>query len=434
MSTVSSSSSSSPPPPSTPPPVAAAPAASPDDADSESSLWDIIAQSHPTLESYGDQELILSSYQPSMDTSLILPDNPPSYSSFASPSYYVTVGTRQDGTPFPLSKPIIREDGLLLVGTEAVADPSNQNREKNRIYVANFLTSSSSAQSVSHFEVEQEVRDIHWVDSHAAVVAIGKEIQLIRLGDPSVGSPCRVQDHIDSVHSDAIREIAVSPTTISHVVSGGFDETVVVTDLRDRGDPRAAAIIAKYDARDVVSSVRWSPAGASHVSWTTDGGDFQVADSRVPSPQLQVPLQTYLKVDKLGGLFAHEYLSDFTVALGFESGYVAMLDLRQPRHSSCTSLVESRLTAVGEIRRSGNKLAIFGRSGFSTADLNDGTTDRMDPITLRQQPTQIAAVSYKTSGEFSFERGAHLAVSDNMGIVSVYTTENNIFGGGSGGW
>ncbi|KAE9002472.1 hypothetical protein PR001_g18249 [Phytophthora rubi] len=111
-----------------------------------------------------------------------------------------------------------------------------------------------------------------------------------------------------------------------------------------------------------------------------------------------------------------------------------MLDLRQLRHSSCTSLVESRLTAVGEIRRSGNKLAIFGRSGFSTADLNDGTTDRMDPITLRQQPTQIAAVSYKTSGEFSFERGAHLAVSDNMGIVSVYTTENNIFGGGSGGW
>ncbi|KAE8915671.1 hypothetical protein PF005_g10594 [Phytophthora fragariae] len=412
--------------------MGAAPAASPDDGDSESSLWDIIAQSHPTLESYGDQELILSNYQPSIDTSLILPDNPPSYSSFASPSYYVTVGTRQDGTPFPLSKPIIREDGLLLVGTEAVADPSSQNREKNRIYVANFLTSSSSAQSVSHFEVEQEVRDIHWVDSQAAVVAIGKEIQLIRLGDPSVGSPCRVQDHIDSVHSDAIREIAVSPTTISHVVSGGFDETVVVTDLRDRGDPRAAAIIGKYDARDVVSSVRWSPAGASHVSWTTDGGDFQVADSRVPSPQLQVPLQTYLKVDKLGGLFAHEYLSDFTVALGFESGYFAMLDLRQSRYSSCTSLVESRLTAVGEIRRSGNKLAIFGRSGFSTADLNDGTTGRMDPITLRQQPTQIAAVSYKTSGEFSFESGAHLAVSDNMGIVSVYTTENNIWGGSSG--
>ncbi|KAE9080773.1 hypothetical protein PF006_g27249 [Phytophthora fragariae] len=163
-------------------------------------------------------------------------------SALSTPSYYVTVGTRQDGTPFPLSKPIIREDGLLLVGTEAVADSSSQNREKNRIFVANFLTSSSTAQSVSHFEVEQEVRDIHWVDSQAAVVAIGKEI------------------HIDSVYSDAIREIAVSPTTISHVVSGGFDETVVVTDLRDRGDPRAAAIIGKYDARDVVSGVR-SPAG-----------------------------------------------------------------------------------------------------------------------------------------------------------------------------
>ncbi|KAE9255653.1 hypothetical protein PF004_g458 [Phytophthora fragariae] len=407
------------------------------DGDSEATFWDTIAGSHPDLESYMDPQYNQEvSYQPAIDTPSIISSGMlplTTNSALSTPSYYVTVGTRQDGTPFPLSKPIIREDGLLLVGTEAVADPSSQNREKNRIYVANFLTSSSTTQSVSHFEVEQEVRDIHWVDSQAAVVAIGKEIQLIRLGDPSVGSPCRVQDHIDSVHSDAIREIAVSPTTISHVVSGGFDETVVVTDLRDRGDPRAAAIIGKYDARDVVSSVRWSPAGASHVSWTTDGGDFQVADSRVPSPQLQVPLHTYLKVDKLGGLFAHEYLSDFTVALGFESGYVAMLDLRQPRHSSCTSLVESRLTAVGEIRRFGNKLAIFGHSGFSTADLND-RADRMEHITLRQQPTQIAAGSYKTSGAFSFERGAHLAVSDNMGIVSVYTTENNIFGSGSGGW
>ncbi|EGZ17443.1 hypothetical protein PHYSODRAFT_501849 [Phytophthora sojae] len=210
----------------------------------------------------------------------------------------------------------------------------------------------------------QEVRDIHWIDVQAAIIAIGKEIQLIQVGDTTVGRPCRVQDPINSVHSDAIRELAVSRTTPSHVVSGGFDETVVVTDLRDRGDPRAAAIIGKFDAHDVVSSVRWSSTDASHLSWTTDGGDFQVADSRVPSPQLQVPLHAYLNVDKLGGLFAHEYLSDLTVALGFESGYVAMLDLRHPRQSACTSLVESKVTAVGEIRRSGTKLAMFGRSGY----------------------------------------------------------------------
>ncbi|KAG6624036.1 WD40/YVTN repeat-like-containing domain [Phytophthora cinnamomi] len=386
------------------------------DGDSEATLWDIIADSHPDLESYMDphynQEM---SYQPAVDTpSLISSGLLPltTNSAFSTPSYYITVDTRLDGTPFPLSKPIAREDGVLFVGTELVGTELG---EKNRIFTTNFLSSSDT-----------EVRDLQWVDTHVAIAAVGHDIQLIQLG------PFRVQEPITSVHSDVIRELAVSNTTSSYVLSGGFDETVVVTDLRSTADPMASTAIAKYDARDVVSSVRWSPAGASQVSWTTDGGDFQAADSRVPSPQLQVPLHKYLHVGKLGGLFAHEYLSDFSVALGFESGYVAMLDLRLPRHSFCTSLVESRLTAIGEIRRSGTKLAMFGRSGFSTAELT-ATADSIDHITLRQQPTQIAATSYKTSGDFSFESGAHLAVSDNMGIVSVYT-DNNVFGSGSGGW
>ncbi|EGZ17433.1 hypothetical protein PHYSODRAFT_501704 [Phytophthora sojae] len=217
---------------------------------------------------------------------------------------------------------------------------------------------SSDSNIAEIFGFLQEVRDLQWISSDVAVAAVGYDIQLMQLG------PLRMQAPISSVHSDAIRDLAVSTTTNSYVLSGGFDETVVITDLRDTGDPTASTIVAKYDARDVVSSVRWSPVGASQVSWTTDGGDFQVADSRVPSPQLQIPLYAYLKVDKLGGLFAHEYLSNLTVALGFESGYVAMLDLRQPRQSACTSLVESKLTAVGEIRRSGTKLAMFGRSGY----------------------------------------------------------------------
>ncbi|GMF54912.1 unnamed protein product [Phytophthora fragariaefolia] len=249
------------------------------DGDSEASFWDIIADSHPNLESYGDTHYdhemsgfptsittsttstatsashlhtpstnlpeVFDDYQPGIDTSLInagilpalMSSNQPAYASYATPSHYVTFEMRQDGTPFrrkfcsiirfvnltiltfrllctALSKPIVREDGLLLVGTEIVADSASQSREKNRIFVTNFLNSS-------------------------------------------------------------------------------FDETVVVTDLRDTGDPNAAAIIGKYDAHDVVSSVRWSPTD-SHLSWTTDGGDFQVVDSRIPTPQLQVPLYTHL--------------------------------------------------------------------------------------------------------------------------------------------
>ena len=77
-----------------------------------------------------------------------------------------------------------------------------------------------------------------------------------------------------------------------HETSPGFDETVVLTDLRNHGNPQAATIIGKFDASDVVSSVRWAPSDFQ-LSWTTDGGDFQVVDTRVRSPQLQLPLYKF---------------------------------------------------------------------------------------------------------------------------------------------
>ncbi|KAJ8530579.1 hypothetical protein ON010_g14333 [Phytophthora cinnamomi] len=215
MSTVSSSSSPASPPPAATPPVETVPAAAAADADSENSFWDIIAQSHPNLESYSDQEMdvSMSDFPTLISTSMTpttaltgasplhdsIPEifgDMPSYSSLARPNHYVTVGTRQDGSPFPLSKPILREDGILLVGTEIIADPSSPNHEKNRIFVANVLTSSGATQPMSHIEVEEVqqahvgllelgIRDLHWVDSQIVVVAVGKEIQLIQLADPS---------------------------------------------------------------------------------------------------------------------------------------------------------------------------------------------------------------------------------------------------------
>lgn len=424
------------------------------DGDNESSFWDIIAESHMKLESYGDQpydqEMGESSFMPSItavsSTSMSLAPSPvPStnlsvYEDFGTlpsssllypglgPSHLVTFEPRQDGTSFPLSKPIVREDGLLLVGTEAVADASTPIGEKNRLYVTNFLASSEISQPPAYILVKQEVRDIHWMGAQAAVLAIGKEIQLIQLD----GESCRLQDPINPVHSGTIRELAVSPSTSSYVLSGGFDETVVLTDLRNQGDPQAAAIIGKYDASDVVSSVRWAPS-ESQLSWTTDGGDFQFVDTRVRSPQLQLPLYKFQNLIAFGGLFTHEYLSSFNIALGFEQGHIAFVDIRMPRQHSCTSTIESKLTGTGEIRRSKtDKIAIFGRGGFSTANI-DGITNTLDQITLQQQRT---FASYKTSGGFSYERGVYLAVSDNTGIVSVYT-DDAIFGSSasfSGGW
>lgn len=304
----------------------------------------------------------------------------------------------------------------MLVGTEIVGDPSLRTDENNRIFVTNFLSSGTPA----HIAVKEEVRDIHWLGSCAAVVAIGKEIHVIQLKD--VGGSCRLQNPINRVHSDTIRELAVSPTMDTHVLSGGFDETVVLTDVRNLGDPQAAAVVGKFDAHDVVSSVRWSPLD-TQMSWTTDGGDFQVVDIRVRSPQLQMPLYSFVNMNILGGLFAHEYLNTFTVVLGFERGHMAFVDLRMPRQNCCTSLIDSKLTGVGEIRRSKtNKLTVFGRGGFARANFN-GAAGSLEQLTLHQQQPLS---SYKTSGDFSYERGHYLAASDNLGIVAVYT-EDTIF-------
>ncbi|RLN91291.1 hypothetical protein DYB28_007796 [Aphanomyces astaci] len=61
------------------------------------------------------------------------------------------------------------------------------------------------------------VRDLQWVNPTIVAVAVGKDIQLVQVG------------------------------------ATGFDETVCVTDLEKHD------VLLKFDARNVVSSVRWMP-------------------------------------------------------------------------------------------------------------------------------------------------------------------------------
>lgn len=37
------------------------------------------------------------------------------------------------------------------------------------------------------------------------------------------------------------------------------------------------------------------------------------------------------RVDTMGGLFTHEYLTSDTIVLGFEHGHTAFIDIRMPR-------------------------------------------------------------------------------------------------------
>jgi hypothetical protein len=63
----------------------------------------------------------------------------------------------------------------------------------------------------------------------------------------------------------------------------------VLTDLHDQHNPGAATLVSKYNAHDVVSSLRWSQSG-SEFSLTTDGGGFKVIDTRARSSSVTVSL------------------------------------------------------------------------------------------------------------------------------------------------
>ncbi|OQR97793.1 hypothetical protein ACHHYP_10039 [Achlya hypogyna] len=333
-----------------------------------------------------------------------------------------------------LSKPVFRHDGLLVVGSEASA--ADAAGTQHGLFVTNFRAPDSS-----FLALPQAVRDLQWVQSHAVALAVGKDIQLLRVGHEA--ADCQLQGArilecgrqprvapITMTHSDLIRELAVSPLEPRHVLSGGFDETVCMTDV-EVGD-----VLLKFDARDVVSSLRWVPDGGHqhHVSWTTDGGAFSIADTRIKSAagQLHLPSPSLLRFDVTGGLFSHEFTSAHHVVLAYEHGYLAFLDTRMlPRPSACHMLCKAPLATLGEVRRSlCSDFALFGYGGFVVADLSQTTTPEARCVvcvvssgatpTLRREFAPVGMDQRKTSGDFAVDNVNLLAVSDSAGIVAIY--------------
>ncbi|RLN60882.1 hypothetical protein BBJ28_00019224 [Nothophytophthora sp. Chile5] len=140
------------------------------------------AASTPSRTSY--QPTIESSFMGSAGMSSLVSSHHPTFSAFSNRTHILSFEPQPDGTPFckraaailhfltmhlantqklcyaALSKPIIREDGILLVGTEIVPDHSStKSQVKNRIFVTNFLRSNQSSQAPSHILVE-EVRPL----------------------------------------------------------------------------------------------------------------------------------------------------------------------------------------------------------------------------------------------------------------------------------
>ncbi|ETV90980.1 hypothetical protein H310_14317 [Aphanomyces invadans] len=311
-----------------------------------------------------------------------------------------------------LSKPLCRFDGLVVVGME---DP----HEKNRLVLTNFrATASMVATSAASLPLANTVRDLQWVNATIVAAAIGKDIQLVQVppaGDGTVG--CLMGGPITMAHSDAIREMAMPPPGVGRdgcILSGGFDETVCVTDL-DKED-----VVLKFDARNVVSSVRWMPGESNHVSWTTDGGMFSLADLRVRSSTGQIHFESPLAFGHSGGLFSHDYLSPTTVVLGYESGHVACMDLRRPTKEACYAVYKTPLAAVGDVRKlpsSTAEVALFGASGLALANFDATIPDSNEWRISFSSKTRKGCT---TSGDIALGDSNLMAVSDSLGMVSVF--------------
>ncbi|OQS01951.1 hypothetical protein THRCLA_05625 [Thraustotheca clavata] len=326
-----------------------------------------------------------------------------------------------------LSKPVFRHDGLLVVGTEA----SGSFNDNHRLFLTNFR--SNGFDSV-FLPLTHAVRDILWIQPNTIAIAIAKDLQVMSVGQTI--ADCQLHAPLTMIHSDIIRELAVSPLDPRHILSGGFDETVCMTDLE------ALDVLLKFDARDVVSSLRWLPDHGilcillchfgnvvetqNHISWTTDGGNFSIADIRVKSAsgQLSVDCSSLFRFDVTGGLFSHEYTSSCNhVALAYENGYIAFLDTRMlSTRSPCYMMCSSPLRTIGEIRKSlCGDYVLFGIGGFAVADLghitNPATHFNIDFNTIPME-------TRKTSGDFAADNVNLLAVSDSVGLVSVYDMQH----------
>ncbi|ETV70866.1 hypothetical protein H257_13643 [Aphanomyces astaci] len=315
-----------------------------------------------------------------------------------------------------LSKPLCRFDGLVVVGTDGDAAVA-----PGRLVLSNFRSPNPMAATTS-LPIASMVRDLQWVNPTIVAVAVGKDIQLVQVGaaagvdSATTTAACFVGAPITMAHSNAIREMAVPPLGCGRdgcILSGGFDETVCVTDLEKHD------VLLKFDARNVVSSVRWMPGEASHVSWTTDGGMFSIADLRVRSSTGQINFDSALAFGHVGGLYSHDYVSPTTVVVGYESGHVACLDLRKPSKESCFLVCKTPLTSVGEVRKcpATAECALFGAGGFSLVHFHATTPD------TDQWHISFAsklANACQTSGDFAMGDPNLMAVSDSAGMVSLY--------------
>lgn len=127
------------------------------------------------------------------------------------------------------------DTGMFVCGTE---DTSPEGLANNRLVFGkiNFTSRGtrvlpSGKPAIWAHPVHANVRDVQWLSRSYVIAAVNDRLALVRVSGADVLEVTCETLLMPAQHTDVIREIAVNPATPSLVLSGGYDGSVIVTDL-----------------------------------------------------------------------------------------------------------------------------------------------------------------------------------------------------------
>eukprot|EP00761_Pharyngomonas_kirbyi_P003611 gb/GECH01003615.1/.p1 GENE.gb/GECH01003615.1/~~gb/GECH01003615.1/.p1 ORF type:complete len:387 (+),score=55.16 gb/GECH01003615.1/:1-1161(+) len=311
------------------------------------------------------------------------------------------------------------QNGLFVCGTENI---HSHHDTANCIAIGNINTPNDDPLSL--FPVNEDMRDLGWLTPNRLVVALDSKLGILELNDANeiASKPVLFPDF----HKDTIRQISVNEGNSHLVLSGGFDGNVFVTNITrlvdDMEKNEQNSENSVYMCGDVVGSVSWHPRDFNVASCTTDPGWLHVFDIRTDQSK---PAFVY-DTDKLE-LFAHTYIDDFMVALGYGDGQVQIHDIRNGRE--VCSFTDPHLRAVGDLLyRPGPSgvlcamghagLTLYHRPALSQLDLY-GHAPSLSLEAHRSGNYTHQQHGYKTTGAF-IPHTSLLAVTDSDGVLSLF--------------
>uniref|UniRef100_A0A7S3USF8 Uncharacterized protein n=1 Tax=Heterosigma akashiwo TaxID=2829 RepID=A0A7S3USF8_HETAK len=277
----------------------------------------------------------------------------------------LTVETLKEYTA--LTTPLVTPNNIVVTATEG------EERLTHSIIVSQFDEGFNSLQKVITMPLEGQAcwtNDLEWLDYRTAVLAQGSSYKVLTIPHDGDIDGCKIHDFGNSkMHIEDIREISIHKDN-QYVISGGYDGHVHIQSFGGSHSSKILPVIASKNIGDSVSSVLWHTNRPYLASWTTDPGMLQLWDYRSD----EVALSFHAHETEL---YCHEPIKSNYVLLGYGSGNMQVLDIRNL--TRCVTLFNGEaLSSVGEMMYlpEQNALFSFGIPGFSRWDVDTITSPR----------------------------------------------------------